>query len=153
MKKKKKTAMEMSMGYLTQKMRTENEVRRYLNGKEFEETQIDETIDRLKAYGFIEDLSYAKRFIETHPSSGKRMLNQKLRQRGISADTLSQALGEVSPEQEGENAYLLLQKKLKGETGRENMQKAMQSVMRRGFSYEAVKSAVMRINNQIDLED
>lgn len=141
------------MVYLGFKARSEAEIRKYLEKKEYAPDEIDHAIAQLHEYKLISDIQYAQAFVKAKPGNGKYLLKQKLRQRGIDQETAEEALQAISPEEEEQNAYSLLQKRLRGDTDKLAIQKAMQAVMRRGFSYDTVKAAVQRYNDEIEWED
>ena len=54
---------DISLKYISTKMRSENELRMYLKKKEIDNKLINDTINKLKQNGYINDRQYAKYFI------------------------------------------------------------------------------------------
>ena len=128
------------------------QVRQYLEKKGFQDGEIHAAMDRLLAYGFVDDQAYARRFLATQPSNGqlllRQKLRQKLRQRGIDQDTAQDALSDVPEEEQVAPALEVLKKKLKGQRDRDAVRKAMQAALRRGFPYAIVRSAAARYDEE-----
>ena len=57
-------ALEKATSYLNRKSHTEKEVKDYLLRKGYEEDESAEAVRRLKEYGFLNDLAYAKLYFE-----------------------------------------------------------------------------------------
>ena len=57
-------ALEKATSYLNRKSHTEKEVKDYLLRKGYEEDESAEAVRRLKEYGYLNDLAYAKLYFE-----------------------------------------------------------------------------------------
>lgn len=141
-------ALQAALGYLARGSKSMAQVRQYLEKKGFQDGEIHAAMNRLLAYGFVDDQAYARRFIATHPSNGQLLLRQKLRQRGIDQDTAQDALSDVPEEEQVAQALEVLKKKLKGQRDRDAVRKAMQAALRRGFPYAIVRSAAARYDEE-----
>ena len=83
----KKSAFDMAVGKLNYRMRTEKEIRTALIGAEYEMPEIDETIEKLIEYGYINDENYIREFFKYSKGrnlSDKRILSE-LELKGINA--------------------------------------------------------------------
>ena len=60
-----KRAKLRAMHLLNDMDRTENQLREKLKANEYAEDVIDEALDYVKSFGYVNDLNYAKRFIES----------------------------------------------------------------------------------------
>ena len=92
--KVKKSAMEVASDYLANRMRTVEEVRKRLIEKEFDESEIDETINDLIGLRYLDDYDYAKRYYE-HSAEKKRgsfRAMRELEEKGIDKETIKFAL-------------------------------------------------------------
>jgi regulatory protein len=142
-------ATSRALNFLGHRQRSENEVRQKLREKDFSDDVIDRVLDKLRRNNLIGDAEFAQSWIENrslHRPRGARMLQQELRQKGISTETIAAVL----PDQEDEliNAISALQKVLQSKErmwenleGKEKYQKAIQYLMRRGFNYAICKTA------------
>lgn len=135
--------------FLGFRQRSENEVRQKLREKEFADDVIDRVLDKLRRNNLVGDAQFAESWVASRSRNrprGARMLQQELRQKGISTETIAA----VMPNQDDElsNAISALQKILQSKerawedlTEKEKHQKAMQYLMRRGFNYAICKTA------------
>ena len=62
--RKKKLCMDAALTYLGTRMRSEREMLTYLKKKEYTPDEINQTMERLKGYGYIDDLAFAKELID-----------------------------------------------------------------------------------------
>jgi len=135
--------------FLGHRQRSEAEVRKKLQEKEFHDDVIDRVLEKLRRNNLISDARFAEAWVENrslHRPRGARMLQQELRQKGIAKETITAVL----PGQEDElaNAVSALQKILQSKERawenleeKEKYQKAIQYLMRRGFNYSVCKTA------------
>ncbi len=132
--------------YLLERMdRTEQELRRKLE-QNYPLDIVEETIEYVKSYHYIDDLRYAKNYIQYKGQTrSRRQMQQELRlKKGISREILEEAFAEVS----GEDESLLIRrwmekKKIDPKTaGREELQRFYQFLMRRGFCSEDIRRAL-----------
>jgi regulatory protein len=135
--------------FLGHRQRSEAEVRKKLQEKEFPDEVIERVLDKLRRNNLIGDAKFAEAWIENrslHRPRGARMLQQELRQKGIANEIITAAL----PDQKDEltNAVSALQKTLQSKQrawqhldDKERYQKTIQYLMRRGFNYSICKTA------------
>jgi len=133
--------------YLGHKPRTAQEMARRLRQKEIGETIISETLQRLQQEKYIDDPLYAKQWAEqriTNQKKGKMWIRQELREKGIDKSLISEALDEITPEQEQQSALLTGRKKwnlIRGEVS-DKRRKTGAFLMRRGYSGEMVRQVL-----------
>jgi regulatory protein len=142
-------ATSRALNFLGHRQRSENEVRQKLREKEFSDDVIERVLDKLRRNNLIGDAEFAQSWIENrslYRPRGARMLQQELRQKGISTEIIAAVL----PDQKDEliNAISALQKILQSKERawenleeKEKYQKATQYLMRRGFNYSICKAA------------
>ena len=111
---------------------------------------VEELLTRYQASGLINDQRFAKNFADRARDRGtsRRMIEQKLRARGISADVVEQLLprGE-SGQSELEAALAFARRRRLGphrkpETRDEFRRKDLMAMARAGFSYETAQRAL-----------
>ncbi|ASA22188.1 regulatory protein RecX [Paenibacillus donghaensis] len=133
--------------YLERKPRTAMEITRRLREKEIGETIIGEVVQRLQQERLVDDPLYAKQWAEqriTNQRKGKMWIRQELREKGIDKSLISEALENISPEQELESALQTGRKKwnlIRGEV-QDKRRKTGAFLMRRGFSGEMVRQVL-----------
>jgi regulatory protein len=154
-------ALSKALRYLSFRIRSEKEIREYLLGKNkpqkknFEPPSpeiIDAVIVRLKEMKFLNDLEFAKSWVRSRTEYKPKALNiikLELKQKGISAELIEQALGESRVEKDDKTLAreLLEKKKKKYEHMEKNerYRKAGGFLARKGFSFEAIKAAIDEI--------
>lgn len=143
--------------YLERKPRTALEMTRRLRQKEIGETIIAEVVERLRQERFIDDPLYAKQWAEqriTNQRKGKMWIRQELREKGIDKNLISEALENISPEQELESALQTGRKKwnlIRGDAT-DKRRKTGAFLMRRGFSGDMVRQVINTLLQEDNLE-
>lgn len=141
--------------------RSEKEVRDYFRIKSFKlkvkgneqisEIVIDSLIGKLKQKGMINDLEFAKSWVQARRKSkqkGKTALKSELFQKGIDRDIIEEVLAESSNENEEVLALQALEKKLKSWSNLDKIhfkKKAYEFLGRRGFGYEIISVVVAKM--------
>ncbi len=114
-----------------------------------------EVIAFLKGYRYIDDESYARRYIEAALQSGKSGLfkiKYDLCGKGIDKNLVEQIAAEFSEDSnlinEQESVSKLLEKKLRGDFSFPNKMKAKRYLLSRGFSSEVIDSALSKLQDE-----
>jgi regulatory protein len=129
--------------YLGFRARSEKEVREYLTKKLTTQIVIDQTIQHLKDYNYINDDEFTDWWInqrQTHRPKSKRIIKMELKQKGISDEIIEKHLAKSTNDLE--IAKQLFEKKRKTferYTGDQYNQKVSQFLARRGFSWDIIK--------------
>jgi regulatory protein len=143
--------------YLERKSRTAMEMTRRLRQKEIGETIIAEVVQRLEQERLLDDPLYAKQWAEqriTNQRKGKMWIRQELREKGIDKSLISEALENISPEQELESALLAGRKKwniIRGDAT-DKRRKTGAFLMRRGFSGDMVRQVINTLLQEDNFE-
>lgn len=155
--------MERMYGLFSVRGRSEKEIRDYLKNLSFKrkikdqdeisQVSMDLIIERLKQKEMLNDLEFAKAWVQSRRRSKQKGINAlkaELYQKGISKEIIEEVLGQ---ELSGENEELseeklavkALEKKLKSWKNLEPQklkQKSLEFLMRKGFDYEIVKTVL-----------
>ena len=140
----KLTAFDKALKILERSIKTEKAIRDYLKEKEYLKQTIDETIKKLKSYGYIDDSVYAENYIRTYISSkGKRKIKYELLTKGVSEKIADQKLEEnIDEDIEIENCQKLAKKYLKNkEINLKTRQKLYSHLTSKGFDFDVIKRA------------
>lgn len=146
-----KKSMDMSLRYLQYRSRSQKEMEDYLEAKGFKRDIIDETIDKLKSYGYINDLAFARDWVSHRMATkpmGRAMIKRELYYKGIDNEIIEKSLDQFSENEEEEQAYKLALKYIKRYRNldtREQFYKIGQALARRGFNWEVAKRALRRL--------
>src|SRR5205814_10368290 len=94
---------EAAVQYLAARPRSVIEIRRHLRGKRYDDDAIDGAIDKLRAQRYVDDLDFAKYWIEQRSRfrpKGDRALVSELTSKGGSRETIDAARGEMPADSE-----------------------------------------------------
>ncbi len=144
----KKKAFSKALKYVSKAMKTKWQVKDYLVKKGFSEQASWASVDKLKEYNYINDVDYAKSYIElNYKTQGKRLLESKLMAKGVKKEDILLAYEMLNISFDS-SAKRVAEKYLKNkEITKENVLKACRYLMSRGFSYEESKSAVSSLGD------
>ncbi len=152
--------VEKVYGLLNIRYRSEKEIRDYLRRKNYEsrikekqetsELVVNELIDKLKRRGLIDDLRFAKEWVEARRKSKKKGINalkSELFQKGIDREIINDVLSNQNSDENAEInlAKEALEKKLRiwnNLPDIEFKQKALRFLMSKGFNYDLAKQVV-----------
>lgn len=138
-----------AMNLLKSRDYTEKQLEDKLRDGGYPEPVVQQAIEYVKAFRYIDDLRYAESYLKTF--SGRkslRRMEQELQQKGISRSVLEQAIDSWQQQDGGQDelqmAYRLLEKK---HYDRENCslkekQKLYSFLMYKGFSAEVIRRAL-----------
>jgi regulatory protein len=145
-------AVESALAFLSYRPRSEREVRDRLARKQLSADAIGHAIARLRQLGLLDDRAFAQYWVEqrqTHRPRGQRLLRQELLQKGIDRE-LGAAVLEASAEQEPAveaacRAGRRRARTVQAADEREFSQRLGPFLLRRGFDYEAARTACRRL--------
>jgi regulatory protein len=131
----------LTLRYLSIRLRSEWEVRTYLQRKQASPALVDLILNKLSKDGYINDITFAEAWVSNRhllrPTS-KRKLQQELRSKRVSDEVISSVLaGDGADERQ-----LLRELVAKKRSRYADEVKLMQYLVRQGFSYEDVKAVV-----------
>lgn len=145
------TAKTKTLKYIERALKSEFQVREFLQKKEYEDNVIDRVIEFLKEYKFIDDEYYAKAFVTQNIRiEGKGNIKYKLIKKGISEDMINSTLSEISSEDEEAVALKLAEKKLKVLCKNEGNINKIKSklntfLISKGYNFDTIKSVVNKL--------
>ncbi|MEA3460026.1 MAG: RecX family transcriptional regulator, partial [Chloroflexota bacterium] len=149
-------AHDRALHFLSYRPRSEAEIQRYLRDKGVPKPIEEEIIQRLKAVGLLDDLAFARYWVEDRerfkPRSA-RMLRYELRRKGVSDEIIAKALEDLDEEESayraaGHRAHRLLNLDYKSFRRRLGAY-----LRRRGFSYEVARNASERLWRELGTAD
>ncbi len=109
-------------------------------------------VSRLKELGLIDDIRLCTRLAERYAEQNvsKRETFSKLMQKGIPADIVKSVLEEISFD-EASQIEMIIQKKYKNKlSGKDSIQKVYAALIRKGFSYSAVREQIKKYTQEIE---
>lgn len=136
-------AYSRSIDLLARRARSEWELRQYLVRKEYEADVVEQTLTRLSASGYVNDKQFAESWVNTRhllKATSKRRLQQELRQKHISSETIDEVLEEDETDERQVLRDLVAKKRQ--QTKYQDDLKLMQYLSRQGFDYGDIKDAL-----------
>ncbi|WP_455538648.1 recombination regulator RecX [Terrisporobacter sp.] len=143
-------AKNKALNILSKTSQSEKKIREKLSS-DFEEDVIDDVVDFLKKYNFINDNELATKIVNTNINInkyGKNKIKQNLYNKGIEKSAIDEAINEIDYDSEFENALYLAQKRydrVKNEDFKKAYAKVANHLAYKGFNYDIIKSVLNKI--------
>lgn len=130
--------------------RTEKEIRDKLLEKGYDENQVDEEIEFLKNYGYVNDLRYAERFTSDAINLkkwGKIRIRTELLRKGIDRETIDNVIEDAFFEIDDDRVISQLQVRFKNSdlSNIKERTRIFNFFLRRGFSSEEIRGAMNKM--------
>lgn len=140
----KVVAFDKALTHLSATRKTEKQIRTFLESKGYLSAVIEYVVEKLRSYGFVNDVEYAEAYVEQAAKrKGGRLIRMELKSKGVSETEIDEALENLDAETEIQTATAILQKYMRGKNcDRETLQKAYRYLMSRGYDYDTAKSAL-----------
>ncbi|MDP1715868.1 MAG: RecX family transcriptional regulator [Anaerolineales bacterium] len=149
-------ARQQALLFLSYRVRSEKEIRQNLLKHEIPEEVIEQTLERLRKSGVVNDKQFARVWVENrntfHPRS-RRALTMELRQQGLDDETVQAAVSNVD---ENALAYESAHKRagrLKDLEWGGFRKKLSEHLARRGFPYSVIAPVVTQVWNEAHVEE
>lgn len=117
--------------------RTEAQLREKLLNAEFEAETVEQAIEYVKSFGYLDDERYVKNYIEyRRDKKSRRQLEQELQfRKGVSKELIQKVYEEVEPADEKVLIRKMLEKKHYYSSGcdEKQRQKLIAALLRKGF--------------------
>jgi regulatory protein len=128
----------VACGYINARERTAAEVEAKLARSGFEPEQVRDTIEKLRALGYVDDARYARLFVADKrllEAWGSERIGRELARRGIERDLIGTALEQKAGEEgELERAVALIQRRWKcPPRDRRERDRALGVLLRKGY--------------------
>jgi regulatory protein len=150
------SARQYALRFLNNRVRSISEVNQALLKKHYSPEVIEETINRLVENKLLNDERFAEMWVENRTEfrpRSKRALAVELRQKGLSQETIENAIDEVDDEELAYQAGLKHSRKLNASEWMEFRKKLYNFLMRRGFNYEVIVPVTRRIWDEIHQDE
>ena len=152
----KLSAFSRAVGYIEKSLKTQKQLQTYLKEKGFLQESIDDAVQKLKEYGYIDDKVYAENYTKTYKDKkGKIKLKFDLLSKGVAADVIEEALQEFVDEDEQYAACeKLLKKYVKNKPQDVKLKsKAYAHLFSKGFSGDIISRAIGKVFSEVEDED
>ncbi|WP_317294462.1 recombination regulator RecX [Ligilactobacillus saerimneri] len=145
-------AKSRAIDYLSRQLRSEREVRIFLQTFELKDTDEQAIIAKLKELNLLNDLNYAQSYVRTQArlsDKGPKYLQQKLLQKGIAPALITQALMEFAPANQIVNGSKLAKKlarRYQKDPFRVQMQKIKRGLYQKGYDNDIISTVIDQLN-------
>ncbi len=137
----KTAAFDRGLKYAVKKTVSEKQMVEYLSRHGFNEEAVHAAMDKLKEYGYVDDVKFANAYVATYSAErGKNRLKLELKSAGVDPEIAEEILSRVDDE---DSCDKCLDKYLR--THREpDRQKLINYLMYRGFDWDCINEAMNR---------
>ncbi len=149
-------ALQYALRLLSYRARTQAELRQRMQQHGWSEAIIEDTLERLRQNGLLDDANFAHAWVEnrqTFRPRSARLLRQELRRKGLDEHVIQEALDEVDEEAAAYAAARPRARRLRSLDSRSFRQKLIAYLTRRGFSYEIANTVVRRLWEELQNEN
>jgi regulatory protein len=148
-------AYERTLGYLSYRPRSADEIRRYLAKRSLEADAIDQIVSRLKKVRLVDDREFAEFWVEnreTFRPRGAWALRAELRQKGVAEPVIEGALQDLDESASAMRAAESAARRY-GRQGREDFYRHLIGYLqRRGFPYGIARKVTEHYWEQVEAE-
>jgi len=152
-----KRATRRAMHILEKRDKTEKQLRDKLRENNYPEISINIAIDYVKSYGYIDDERFCSNYISYRVEKQSRSkISMDLINKGIDKELISRVYDEYYEEEFTDNQILkLLEKKhyMDIREDKNQVNKIVQSIMRKGYSYSKIRAVINKIDDYQDFGD
>jgi len=143
------TACEKALTLLERQKYTKSQIRTKLKMKGYLQQTIEKVIEKLENYGYISDQDYAESYVRSVSNKSIKELKYSLIAKGVKEDLVEKILEEQEID-EAETIKKLAEKFMRyKENTKENKNKLIQYLYRKGFKYSQITSVV----SGVDIDD
>ena len=139
-------AFDSAASMLAQRMHTRGELVQKLQARGICEQAVQAALDKLASYGYVDDLAYAREYVQSAVRAGRlgrRAVAYRLGENGLSRDVTEEAMALYTEEDErraaAQQARLLLDRHI-GADQRKQKQKVYAALMRHGFDHNIISA-------------
>lgn len=144
---------ETALRIIEKNYKSEKEIKDKLISKGYSESTINRAINFLKEYNFLDDSKYVDMYIkERIKNDGIKKIRFALSRKGIQEEIIKKKIEDIDRESFESSAFELCKKKyeilLKSENDKRKLIKKLSEYLaRRGYSWEEIRSVVIKVTN------
>lgn len=137
------TCFSRALKYISSRLKTEKQMKEYLQGLNYSDKAIQNAITKLKNYGYINDDYYAKTFAEIYgKSKGKKYLQRELTLKGVNAEIVSQTLESQNDTVACKEQCAKKLKNMQLPLSQKDKEKVYRFLLSRGFDFSTIKQCL-----------
>ncbi len=137
-------AREKALNLLSYSDKTEHLLREKLKEGEFPPSAIDDAIEYVRSFHYLDDLRYAENFIRSHSDSKSIYeMREKLREKGVSKENIETAFAGAEIDEQKTVCQLFVKKfRYKVFTDPKVYEKGVRYFSGKGFGYEVIRNGI-----------
>jgi regulatory protein len=149
-------AQRIALDALSRSARTRGQLESLLQRKGIAPEAAEAVLDRFEDVGLVDDRGYAEAFVESRHrvrGQGGRALSAQLRQRGVAAEVIAEAVSGLDPDQEFETACRIAQsryERMPAVAPEVKVRRLAGFLARKGYSGATVSRAVRHVVETAD---
>ncbi|WP_082234840.1 recombination regulator RecX [Halobacillus massiliensis] len=149
----------LAINFLSYRMRSEHEIRQYLEKKEVDPEHADEVVNRLYKNNLLNDQEFANSFVRTKvntASKGPLLIKKDLMQKGVKNTVANEALTYFSFDKQVEKAKKFAEKKMSSDrkkSQRQQLQNVQQTLLQKGFTGDVIQEVVNHMPQENNNEE
>ena len=147
-------AYEKALSLLSRQKYTKKAIVDKLKAKGYDVEIIENVINKLAEYGYINDEDFAKSFVICNTTKSRRAIEANLMQKGIKREVIKEVLEDsTTKESEREKCVLASQKYMKNKILDGSVAKKLKEhLMYKGFMFEDILYAIKQLGGEIDYD-
>ncbi len=135
-----KYAKEIGVAYVAYAPRTRREVEQHLARKGIDEKSIEQAVQALEEYSYLDDAAYVREFVRSYAERlGAGAIRRKLAEKGVPQQVIEELEQRTSLQRAVAEK---LRRKYRTEPEQARRRKMFAALCRRGFSYEDIRQVV-----------
>lgn len=148
------SAFDKAVNLLAFKDRTVQEIRQKLNEKGYSSEDIEDTVEKLSYYGYLNDQNYTISYIKDNTSKkGKKLIINELNQKGVEKTVITEVYESMDVD-EIDTIKRLVERRFQALDFNDDKsyRRVVGYLLRRGFSYDNIKKVIKSCNSMIQDE-
>lgn len=136
-------AFDIAASLLAHKMRTRSELAHRLAERGIGDDAISAALFKLESYGYVNDLAYAKEYVQSAVAAGRlgrRAVQYRLGELGLPREIIDEAMILYTEKDEREAVQKQLRLLLSRHSGADKKRKAFDALARHGFDFDIINS-------------
>jgi regulatory protein len=148
-------AVTAALTFVSYRPRSEREVRDRLRLRDFSQPAIDEAVERMRGWMYLDDQAFARWWVENrseHRPRGKRLLAGELRTKGVSSEVINEVIDGADID-ELPAAREVARKRMNSLSGldRQTQERRLGSYLaRRGYGWDVVRPVLKELFSEAD---
>ena len=144
-------AFDISLRYITSRMRSKKEIKNYLLDRDFREEVIRAVIEKLEDYGYVDDFKFCLEYVNSYYKKQSRYaIKQGLRQICSNPKAIDEAIESITDEMAAESACRVASRYMAKNRGSKTkmLYKLHGALYQRGYGVEEIASAIEYIKDK-----